>query len=243
MTNKIVRSIGVILVILVVSGCASNGSKPVVARPVVKKIALLPVAAPLAYTVENRNPVVIVVPISTLAIRAENREKSRLLTQKMLELKTTIGGDLTKVLAEALREQGYEVIVLNDVSRKADDPDRIDYRAIKTDADAILHVYFREVGMYASMFSSDYLPRVNASAKLYAPSIDGGLYGENFHYGVDARAGKTWAVLADPKIAFPTFEALLGNPRELDGVFNFGAQALGRRMAEDIKRTSVTGKY
>ena len=100
-------------------------------------------------------------------------------------------------------------MLLSDAPRTPDDPDYIEFDKVKTDADAVLHVYYHRVGLYSGRFSTDYLPRVNIGATLYSTERKEELYGEHLYYGVDARAGKDWSVTSDPRYAWPSFEAVM----------------------------------
>ena len=58
--------------------------------------------------------------------------------------------------------------------------------------------------MYSSHMSTDFLPRVNASGKLFIKGRDDDIYDEEIDYGVDAKKGKAWAIPADPKFLADT---------------------------------------
>jgi|ERR1700677_2841807 hypothetical protein len=107
-------------------------------------------------------------------------------------------------MASALRGYGFTVEILQGVVRPTGDPDNVDEDRVSSDADALLHLRISEVGMYSSHMSTDYLPRVNASGKLFIKGRDDDIYDEEIDYGVDAKKGKAWAIPADPKFLADT---------------------------------------
>ena len=60
--------------------------------------------------------------------------------------------------------------------KAAGDPDNVDYDKVASDADAVLHLWISEVGLYSSHTSLDYIPRVNAGAKLFVKGADDNIY-------------------------------------------------------------------
>jgi len=106
---------------------------------------------------------------------------------------------------------------------------------VDTDADAILQVYFDNVGLFSSSFSTDYLPRVDIRATLYSPQRKDELYDETLYYGVDADAGESTSIAADPKLAYPSFDNVMTRIPEITAVFVAGTQTIGERLVQQIK--------
>lgn len=115
--------------------------------------------------------------------------------------------------------------------RATDDPDSVDYDKIHTEADAIVHLTILEVGVYSSGYSLYYIPRVNASAKIWVNSQEDSLYRDNIYYGVDARKGKTWAIVPDPKFSCRTFEAVMSSLDDVRSAFAIGTLEISRVMS------------
>lgn len=143
-------------------------------------------------------------------------------------------------MVEALAAKGYRVEPIADIPRPRDDPDDVDYGKLKTDAGMILQLKIDEVGVYSSKLSSDYLPRVNVQAKLYVRSIDDSLYDESLYFGADAKPGKAFTIVADPRFAYPNFEAVMAKSDEIGGVFEDGIDALARMLATQLIETLAT---
>jgi hypothetical protein len=145
-----------------------------------------------------------------------------------------LGADLTEEVVAALRGDGFDVEILKELTRPADDPDNIDYDKVSTDADAILHLWISEVGLYSSHLSRNYIPRVNASGRLFVKGQDNDVYDEDLYYGVDAKKGKEWAIVPDPKFAYPSFDAVMSNIDEVRSAFATGTLEISKRMSEEI---------
>lgn len=219
--------------IAALAGCASPPAEAPT-KLVVKKIAILPVQELATASLENRNSVVYAVPIASVGFHLDSKAKQQMFSEKLLAQKLTLGSDLTSYLAQTLAKDGFEVTILSEVPRPVDDPEDVDYETIKTDADAILHVYFDDVGLFSGMTSSDYLPRVNVEVRLHSTKRNEDLYDETLCYGVDARHGEKWAI-ADPKFAYPTFDTVMTKIPEIAAAFSAGAQAVGERAAGEIQ--------
>lgn len=103
-----------------------------------------------------------------------------------------LGNELTKVVVEVLNQKGFHTSVLSNIKRPADNPNNIDYSDMKTDADAVLHDYFNNVGVESGYTSVDYLPRVNIYGYLFNPKDGEYIHEETVYYGVHSREGKPW---------------------------------------------------
>jgi len=101
-------------------------------------------------------------------------------------------------------------------------------------ADAILHVFIAEVGLYSGRVSTVYVPRVNTWGKLFVKGQDDDLYNEEVDYGVDAKKGKAWAIQPDARYAYPSYHDVMTHIDEIQTSFEEGIHATALRMAEQI---------
>lgn len=228
--------IGLITLVLLTTGCASKRTDTLGQRPIVKTIAVLPVNDPEKFALENRNLVRALFPIAGLAGKLDSRDKAKVFTAMMLQEKKPFANNLAKAVVDALNAQGYQAFMLSGTRGGPDDPSRIAHTKLNDKADAVLRVSFDEIGVYSGDVSSDYLPKISVDGRLFS-TVDGKeLYEQSLHYGVRARENVTWGVQADPKFSYPTFEALIEQPAKIADGLDSGAQALGKRMAENIKK-------
>lgn len=166
--------------------------------------------------------------------KLDSKSKAKIFNDKLNSQPRTLGADFTEEVVTALRGYGFTVEILDGLKRPADDPDNIDYDKISSDADAILHLWISEVGLYSSHMSVDYIPRVNASGRLFVKGREDDIYDEEIDYGVDAKKGKDWAILPDPKFAYRSFDAVMSNIDDVRSAFATGAAEIGKRMSEQI---------
>lgn len=234
------RQLVTLLTMSVVMASCATKPQVVVPKPTIKSIVLVPATTPLTYTVDNRNAAIgLLLPgiagiAPGIAYAVENRSKSKVLTERLHALEFSPGANFTNAMAEALRKSGYSVQILENVTRTPRDPDNIDYEKLTYAADAVLHLYFSEIGIYSPPATVDYLPRLNASGVIFVKGHPDYLYGETIYYGVDSREGKSWGVSADPKFAYRDFETVLSGIESLKEAFSIGVKEVTQRMAEQI---------
>jgi hypothetical protein len=230
------KSSATLLSIALLAGCASHS--PTVAKPPIeiRRIAIIPASNPKTYTLENAAPP-IGYPGQYWVNKSDSRAKQKILNDEIQSQPQYLGDELTEKVAAELRRRGVVVVVLESISRPADDPDNVDYDKIASDADAILHLWISEVGLYSSHTSVDYIPRVNAGAKLFVKGQEDNIYSEDIYYGVDARKGKEWAIVPDPKYAYRSFDAVVSNMKEVRSAFAAGVAEISLRMSEQIFRS------
>jgi hypothetical protein len=230
------KTMAALLTFALLASCATH-SGTVASKPVIRRIAVIPASNPRWYTFRNAAPPPpIAYPFQFWVNMVDSKSKAKLFNAKLNSVPTTLGADLTQEVVAALRGYGYTVEVLDGVARPADDPDNVDYDKVSTDADAILQVWISEIGLYSGQLSLSYIPRVNALGKLFVKGKDDNLYvydGE-IDYGVDARKGKDWAIVPDPKFEYPSFEAVMTNINNVRSAFATGILEISKRMSEQI---------
>ena len=57
------------------------------------------------------------------------------------------------------------------------------------------------------------------------------LYEADIYYGADAKNGKEWAIAADKKFAYPSFDAVISNIDDVRSAFATGALEISKRMS------------
>jgi hypothetical protein len=231
-----IKSLATLLGFALLAGCASHSKIVEKPLPEIKRIAVIPASNPRVYTLENATPP-IGYPGQYWVNKNDSRAKQNILNDEIQLKPQSLGDLLTEKVVAALRSRGLVVEVLESFTRPADDPDNVDYDKISSDADAILHLWISEVGLYSSHTSVDYVPRVNAGAKLFVKGREDNVYSEDIYYGVDARKGKDWAIVPDPKYAYRSFNAVVSNMDEVRASFTIGVTEIGERMSDQIYRS------
>lgn len=212
-------------------GCAS---KPVYTgpKPIVRTIAIIPATLPQYYSLQNLSAIQFLVPIANIGYAMNSKEKAKLLTERIPAISFRIDEDLTAAVAESLRSKGYEVTVLSDVKRRPNDPDSIEYESFPHSTDALLHVYFSDVGVVSPRTTTDYLPRVNVSAMTFVKQNRSYPYETTIYYGVDSKEGTDYSIAADPKHSYPDFESIINNLDLVRSNIRTSVGRIAQRIAE-----------
>jgi hypothetical protein len=231
--NPVLRMTTALFALVLSTACATH-PKTVATRPVIKRIAVIPASNPRWYTFENAAPPVGGYPLQFWVNKLDSKSKARLFNDKVSPQSAALGSDLTEQVAASLRDRGFIVEILEGVTRPPDDPDNVDDDKVSTGADAILHLRISEVGLYSSGYSRNYIPRVNASGKLFVRGEDDNVYDEDLCYGVDAKKGKEWAIQPDAKYTYPSFDAVMAHIEEVRSSFADGTREISTRMSGQI---------
>jgi hypothetical protein len=230
------RKVMALLFVFALTGCATH-STTVAKRPLeIKRIAIIPASNPRLYSFENATPPV-GYPFQFWVNKADSRSKGKIFNDSLNSHPEKLGSELTEKVAAALRGYGFTVEIVDGLPRPADDPDNVDYDKVPSDADVILHLWISEVGLYSSHTSLDYIPRVNAGAKLFVKGAEDNIYSEDIYYGVDARKGKEWAIVPDAKFAYRSFDLVMTNIDDVRSAFSTGVLEISQRMSEQIYRS------
>lgn len=226
------RIIAAVLSSALLVACAGHNTKPL-PRPVVKRIAIIPAVNPKTYTLYNAAPPV-GYPFQFWVNKADSGNKEAVLNERLRYKPVDLATDLTEEVANGLRNRGFDVVILTDLRRPQEDPDNVDHDKLVTDADAVLHLWIQEVGLYSSHTSAYYIPRVNAAGEVFVKGREEDLYRQDIYYGVDARKGKSWAIVPDPKFSYRYFDDVLDRFDEVRSSFEIGARAIGQKMSEQV---------
>jgi hypothetical protein len=234
-----IRFLGALLIALVTVSCAHSNLAPA-PMPVIHRIALIPATNPLSYKFQNApTPLIGAPPLWSMI---DNHSKAQRFNAAVDPSKAAMGDILTQVVEQHLREQGFEVQVIRDLVRSAKDPDDIDEEklALTVDADAMVHVWVAEVGMYSGPFSMKYIPRVNLGGKMWVKNRDvNNLFWDEVDYGVDAKEGKPLEIVADERYRWGSFDELMSNIDEVRSAYATGTQLAAVRLADQISAAAT----
>ena len=220
------------LAAILLTGCAAKQPAPVLPKPLIRSIAIIPATEPTEYTLQNLSAVQFVVPIAATINHLDSKSKASTFNAHFQAQPAKLAHTLTGAAATSLRQLGYSVEILDNITRPMDGHDNVDYSKLTSTADAILHLTISEVGLISPRSSNDYLPRFNASGVLFVKGRDDYLYEGAIHYGIDARKGESWAIEADPSFAYPNFEAVIAGLDDVRKKFIDSAMLVARRISE-----------
>jgi hypothetical protein len=230
------KVVAALLTLTLLTACAGH-PKTTLSRHAIKRIAIIPATNPRSFSFENASPPV-GYPFQFWVNKADSKNKAEIFNGKMNLPPMTLGSDLTAQVAAALRGYGFTVDILEGLARPNDDPDDVDYEKLSANADAILHLRISEVGMYSSRLSVNYIPRLNASGKLFEQGRDDNVYDEDIYYGVDAKKGKAWAIVPNAKFSYRWFDDVMADIDGVRSAFAIGVQEISLRMSEQLSNAA-----
>jgi len=140
------------------------------------------------------------------------------------------------VLLRGLEKNGYRATLLGNVRPVKDDEDDqdADYTGIRTDADAILDVYFTRAGYAAP--ASDYLPWMMVGARLIAATNKARIFAQEYAYGSAFTPADTVETLtSDPKYHYADAEDLTAHAVEAAGALRTGAELIAERIVTALR--------
>jgi len=234
-----IRVIGALLIALFTVSCAHTKLAPA-PMPVIHRIALIPATNPPWYTFENAT-LPVGYPFQFWVNKIDSHSKAYRFNAAVDPGKSPIGDTLTRVVEQHLREQGFDVQVVRDLVRSVNDPDNIDEDKIASDsdADAIVHVWVAEVGMYSGHLSTKYIPRVNLGGKMWVKNQEDNLFSDEVDYGVDAKKGKPLEIVADERYRWGSFDELMSNIDDVRSAYANGIQLAAARLADQISAAAT----
>ena len=169
---------------------------------------------------------------------AETERKSNEFTQQMKVQQLSMGTELTRAVKEQLESDGYEVTILSGQQPVALDDSELDfaYAGIRTDADAILHVWFANpLGYISPPGLTDYIPRVNVRARLLAANTKAQLYFQMYMYGWNPDVENLEHVPAHQMYSYGDFDTLIARSQEAAEGLRLGAQEVAVRIGLALK--------
>ncbi len=232
---KTVRALGIVsffVTLTLLAGCASRSKPP----ENVTRVMLLSVAPVEKLYTENKG-----VPLGVLWQSLVDRQKSKAFTESMEATRGSMALALTTAMLKELKARGVDAQMLEGVARPPASPDDIDYAKLQA-AHPVLHVYFEDVGMYSSRFSLDYIPRVNVTANLVRPGEKKYLYSDTIYYGADSRGESPTSIPADPRYKWASFDALIGQPKEVSDSYSAAVAAIASKIASNMRPASAASQ-
>jgi len=200
--------------------------KPSAEHPIAT-LAVLGVRATRRFVVQNGNP-------AGTAIGVDIDKKSAEYVEALGRRGITLAPELARELHRQLGRKFKVVWYTGRVPLKADKTP--DYEKIPIEADAILHVFYGQVGYYAPSADSSYFPLVQLGARMVDRKSWQTVYYSQLAYRPPGWRAQVlyYAADADPRYGFANFEALMaGFERSVEGLV-LGQNRLAARIAHDL---------
>jgi hypothetical protein len=208
--------------------------RPPADKPIAK-IAVLAIVPSQQVRVNNLNAAGTAFGIlPALVYGSENDRKSREYVAEMNKRKATLAPQLANLLHRELVRK-YQVVWLRERARQKEDKSP-DYSHIQTDADAILSVFYGQVGYLSPYTEEDYSPLLHLGVRLLDARTRETLYYKQLAVHPRAeRLSKTFdAAMPDARYRYRTFDALMADfERSIEGLL-LSQETLALRIVRDL---------
>ena len=227
------------VVVLMTGGCAPSVPHLALdkeANPRIQKIALLEVPEPQVNPVVNMGGGAMAFGlIGSLVQAGVNQSNTTEFTKRMKSRNLTLGAAMADALRGELPRDGYEVSDLSGVRPKTkSDGKEMDYRAIETEADAILDVWFVTAGYLSMPSSTIYEPWVCVVVRLVSSQTREPVYLQILDYGATMKADGIVNLPATPVFTYGTAGALLDRADEAADGLRASIQPIVARIVADL---------
>lgn len=149
---------------------------------------------------------------------------------------------LAEALTKALQDDGYQVEYLTQGPRLKEDKKTLDYTNIRTDADALLTVWYSKIGYWSPTGKPDYAPQIIMGVKLTDAHTFETIFFKAFDVASNAsqvRGDNVEAIAPDEKYRYATFDALMEHFDEsVQGILD-GEALIAAHVAQRLKPTAA----
>ena len=206
-------------------------------RPGIQTIALLQVESPREIEVVNIGGAGSAFGLLGAAVEASEQErKTSNFSAAVRPERSRFGTRMMLALKRGLEEGGYRVEVLPNVRPVKDDEDDqdADYSAIRTNADAILDVYFSRTNFVA--LGEDYVPHLMVGARLIATKGRARLFAQEYRYGGEfGKSDDVETIPASQKFRYDSAAELMSRAPEAVGALQTGIDLVAERVVKALR--------
>jgi hypothetical protein len=193
-------------------GCVSVPKVELQSRSSIKTVTLLKIPEPAIQPVMNiGGPSGAFGLVGGLIQAGLNDTHTKAYTQIVKERQIAFAPLLEQELTHELNAAGYQVIYSEERPIVKEDHRTVDYSAIHTDADAILHVWFTTIGYISPPSKVSFQPWVGVRVRLLDPGSKSDLYFKTFACGYELKAENIVHVQAGLQYEYDSFEKLTSN--------------------------------
>jgi len=208
--------------------------KPSAEKPIAK-IAILTVRASQNVKVYNQNAAGTTFGIlPALIYGLDIDKKGAEYSAEMNKRKMTLAPELANLLHKELSRK-YKIVLLRQTAKLKEDKTP-DYSSVQTDADAILNVFYGQVGYLSPHNDTDYLPVLIFGARLLDAQSKETIYYRQFAYWPKGQKASEvfYRIDSDERYRFGNYEALMaGFERSIEGLL-LGQGQLVEQLARDL---------
>ena len=182
----------------------------------IRKIAILHINPTHHFVVENSSLLAAAFPgLAELTLESGlNGVHAGKYIEAMKASSVSLVAPLVDALHKELQGVGYEVVNLQQGPRLKDDKKTLDYTNIRTDADALMTVWYGKTGYWAPTSKPDYAPQIIMGVKLTDAHTFETIFFKTFYIAQNASQvsnANVEAIMPSEKYRYATFDLLMTN--------------------------------
>jgi len=230
----------VVVALAVLCAACANQQAKFAPPEQMRKVAIIAIREPQQVIVANRSLGNIFNPIANMSEPGETKRNSEDYVRLMNQSRKSLATALAQSLKDGLATR-YEIVSIEQRPKLNSDGKTLDYSVIKTDADAILHVFYGGTGYMVFREQTTYLPLFALGATLIDTRTHEPLYTKQFLVQPGSAWGDPREVLeSDRRYSYPSAEDLLASFEESYKGLVETQQAIAQRIVADL--TGNAGK-
>jgi hypothetical protein len=202
----------------------------------IKKIAIVRAPGPYDLGVINMGGAGWAFGLIGAGIEAGIRaDRTKEFTLKMTEQKFAAGEHLTRTLEAELRNQGFDVVIVDRYPIAVDGSNfEYDYSRVTTTADAILHAWFLEAAYISPANSAYFIPHVSILARLVSAKDNRQLYFKALMHGVNFHIENVEHIAPSGGYELGDYDMIVAKPSVAAEGLKNGIWAIGARIGKDL---------
>ena len=220
------------------SGCASvpRVEMDKAASAAIKRIAVVEVVPPALHVVNEGGAAAGFGLIGAAIQGGMNADNTKKFAALAAQKRFAQDKDMADALTRELRARGFEPAYLaGQRAGVAEDGKAADYSAIRTDAQAVLHVWHTLSGFASPPTSTDYQPRMVVRARLLEWPSKRELYSKTFATGLYGNVEGVVPVSSDAAARYGSFDALYGGADGAMAALLKVQRDIAAQIARDLK--------
>lgn len=182
----------------------------------VRKIAILRINPTRHFVVENSSLLAAAFPgLAELTVESGlNGSHAGKYVETMKEKSVNLVAPLADALQRELQGVGYQVVYLQQGPRLKDDKKTLDYTNIRSDADALMTVWYGKTGYWAPTSKPDYAPQIIMGVKLTDAHTFETIFFKTFDVAQNASQvsnANVEAIMPGEKYRYGSFDTLMAS--------------------------------
>jgi hypothetical protein len=228
-----------IALVLLTTACSSAPREPDYPRGRIKSFSLIPATPPSYFSYEEADlkgsTAFMLLPSLGPGMSAQKEAKVAAFNTQMRAYKTSLDIALTEATVHELVNLGYKITVLENIDRRVNKPDNVDYDRLTYESDAVLHLFFNLVGVNYSRKSGRILPQLNTGGIVAVKGRNRYVANKTVFFGIDANSTDQELGFANEfERGYANHEGVMANLAKIHAIYAAAIPKIAKRMAKEI---------